>query len=173
MSDTERDYCPCLLKRGQSCLRVSPFSNLVYQRSGRVFPTKEMAESSASTLSEDNLWNLNPEPRITLKLRPVRSEDIKFRGSKCDFSCEYVQHMKKTCPVSWKSPKERNKTIGLHILGSFPKEMPFIHKSWTASLVSLRKMYSIASVASFPLSLKKIHLHFNNSNKSHCSLAIY
>ena len=50
--------------------------------------------------------------------------------------------------------------------------MPLIQKSWTAILVSLRKMYSV-SVAGLPLFLEKFLLHLNKSNKSYCSLRVY
>ena len=48
--------------------------------------------------------------------------------------------------------------------GSYPKEMPLVQKSWTAILVSLRKMYSLVSIAGVPLVLEKFILHLNKSN---------
>lgn len=42
--------------------------------------------------------------------------------------------------------------------------MPLVQKSWTAVLVSLRKIYSLVSVAGVPLFLEKFLLHLNKSN---------
>ena len=42
--------------------------------------------------------------------------------------------------------------------------MPLVQKSWTAILVSLRKMYSLVSIAGVPLVLEKFILHLNKSN---------
>ena len=39
--------------------------------------------------------------------------------------------------------------------------MPLVQKSWTAILVSLRKIYSLVSVAGVPLVLEKFLLHLN------------
>lgn len=66
--------------------------------------------------------------------------------------------MKRIGPILRKSHEEKNKTIGLQILDHFPKEMPLIQKSWTAILVSLRKMYSGVSVAGLSLFLENFSL---------------
>lgn len=44
------------------------------------FPRKGIAEFLTSVLSEDNLWNLNPESEMALKLKSVTRGNVKYEG---------------------------------------------------------------------------------------------
>lgn len=116
------DHCPCLLKHGQPCLQVNTFRKLVCQHSANIFPTKGTAEFLTNFLNEDNSWNLNHWVWNGIKVKNVRSGDIKYEEFQVWLFYEDIENMKRICPVPGEPPEERDKTTGLQVLAHFPKE---------------------------------------------------